>query len=106
MMQAFDACNYKDESGSPGGGYVKATGLDISWQAGPLGRGEDRKEPNGAFVETVIAAALQRIEYYQMTKFACIENERVCENLKDAIRWLRSRTQDREKRGVEGTHQT
>lgn len=88
----------------PSGGFVEGTGLRIDWQNGPLGRDADRKEPNGAFVETVIAAALQRIEHYQTTKFACRENAIAITKLEEALHWLNSRTQKREKRQVEGTH--
>lgn len=65
MLAPYKAENFNDPDGMPYGGYAKGTGIDIKWQEGPLGRGEDRKEPNGAFVETVIDIARQRIEYYQ-----------------------------------------
>ena len=71
-MNDIDKChirNYDDAEGNPAGGRVEGTGLYISWQNGPLGRGEARKEPNGAFVETVIAAAIQRLEYYQRCQY-------------------------------------
>lgn len=75
MEQDMDYDNTNDDNGNPAGGYVKAKGLQIEWQDGPLGRGEDRQEPNGAFVETVIGAAKQRLEYYQTSRFACTENQ-------------------------------
>lgn len=93
--------------GNPAGGYVRGTGLSIDWQNGPLGRGFDRHEPNGAFVETVIEAARQRIEYYQTGcngKFACRENALAITKLEEALHWLNHRTAAREARGVEGTH--
>ncbi|KKK87303.1 hypothetical protein LCGC14_2754620, partial [marine sediment metagenome] len=66
MLQEFTATNNVDEDGLPAGGNVTSIGLSIEWQKGPLGEeGVDRREPNGAFVETLIAAALQRIEWYQ-----------------------------------------
>jgi hypothetical protein len=46
-----------DVNGNPGGGVTDGVGIHIEWQDGPLGRGGDRSEPNGAFVEGVIAAA-------------------------------------------------
>ena len=93
-----------DENGNPGGGFVVGTGLDIIWQDGPLGRDADRVEPNGAFVETVISAAKQRIEYYQNSKFNCRENAMAVTKLDEALLWLNKRTMDREERKVEGTH--
>jgi hypothetical protein len=94
----------RTENGMPAGGYVTGVGLEIKWQNGPLGRGADRKEPNGAFVETVIRAALQRIEYYQASQFACRENALAITKLEEALMWLNKRTANREARNVEGTH--
>jgi len=105
MQAAFDATNNLDEQGRPAGGYVRGTGMSIDWQNGPLGRGGERIPPNGAFVETVIAAALQRIEHYQSTQFKCRENALAITKLEEALHWLNSRTNRREVQNVEGTHQ-
>jgi hypothetical protein len=104
MQQPFKHHNAVDAEGNPAGGYVKGTGLEIVWQDGPLGRGADRQEPNGAFVETVIAAALQRIEFYNDGKFRCRENSLAITKLEEALHWLHHRTAERERREVEGTH--
>jgi hypothetical protein len=106
-MNTIKTCtidNKEDEKGNPAGGSVLGTGLRIEWQDGPLGRVEERKDPNGAFVETVISAVIQRIEYYQK-KFPCRENAIALTHLETANLWLDKRTKDREERGVEGTHQ-
>lgn len=92
------------EDGKPAGGSVRATGLSIDWQDGPLGRDADRIEPNGAFVETVIAAAIQRLEHYNSTEFRCRENSLAITHLEEALHWCQHRTAAREARGVEGTH--
>ena len=105
MRQSFRSENHLDAEGNPRGGYVSGTGISISWQSGPLGRGADRKEPNGAFVETVISAALQRLEHYQSTRFFCTENQSAIEHLTLALSYLERRSNEREGRGVEGTHQ-
>jgi hypothetical protein len=73
-----------------------------------------RKEPNGAFVEGVIAAAIDRLEYYQNgnisgahgNALACRENALAITKLQEALHWLDHRTADREARKVEGTHAT
>lgn len=114
MEQICERANYVDPDQNPAGGFVKGVGLDIQWQDGPLGRGAERKEPNGAFVETVIRAALQRIQFYQnglsdgkpsgTGKFACRENAIAITKLEEALLWLNSRTQRREAQAVEGTH--
>lgn len=105
MKQKAEFQNLVDETGNPAGGNYKATGVDINWQNGPLGRGADRKEPNGAFVENVIEAAIQRIEFYQASKFKCRENAIALTQLETALLWLGKRTADREARGIEGTHE-
>lgn len=100
--------NDVDSHGNPTGGSVTGTGLSINWQNGPLGRGADRQPPNGAFVETVIEAARQRIEFYQKAsdgRFACRENAIAITKLEEALMWLDKRTRAREERQVEGTHQ-
>ena len=58
MNQKIECDNNNDADGNPAGGTVSGVGLSISWQNGPLGRGTERREPNGAFVEGVIAAAI------------------------------------------------
>ena len=108
-MNAIRNCkvgNWNDPDGNPNGGSVEGIGLKIEWQQGPLGRSEDgtRVEPNGAFIETVIAAATQRLAYYQNSKFNCRENAIALTHLETALLWLNKRTQDREDRKVEGTH--
>ena len=108
MRQDFSARNNSDEDCNPTGGWVSGTGINIQWQDGPLGRGDERKRPNGAFVEDVIAAAKQRLEYFQKAaggRFACEENEDAIQCLVDALVALDGRTARREREGVEGTHQ-
>ena len=104
MLAEYVCQNINDPNGNPAGGTVSGTGLEITWQDGPLGRGPERKEPNGAFVETVIDAARQRIQYYQDSKFKCRENAIAITKLEEALLWLNKRTSDRGKREVEGTH--
>ena len=104
-MLALPHCtNNLDAEGRPAGGHVSGTGLVIDWQNGPLGRDGDRLAPNGAFVETVIFAALQRIEHYQSGQFKCRENALAITKLEEALHWLQARTQRREVAKTEGTH--
>ena len=106
MMYGHFAQHWSDEQGNPAGGVSTGRGFTISWQNGPLGRGEERQEPNGAFVEDVIQAVIGRIEFYEASRFACNENKAALAALKDAARYLDSRTRNREARNVEGTHAT
>lgn len=96
--------NWTDAAGSPAGGNCFGPGFAIGWQNGPLGRGDDRLPPNGAFVEDVILAAQQRLEFYQRSRFACDENQEAIAHLGCALEALGRRTARREAAGVEGTH--
>ena len=107
MNQKITAENWTDTDGNPTGGTAVGKGIIIIWQNGPLGRGADRMEPNGAFVEGVIEAARQRLEFFQTAgggRFACGENASAIEHLGMALYMLNARTQAREARQVEGTH--
>lgn len=104
--QPFEATNNVDDHGRPAGGTVDGTGLLIRWQNGPLGRvgTDERIEPNGAFVETVLLAVVQRIEHYQ-EHFPCHENAKALEHIEIALGWLNARTNRRVEQKVEGTHE-
>lgn len=102
--QVFGENHFNDEAGNPAGGHTSGTGLSIDWQNGPLSVDGYKKEPNGTFVETVIRAAIGRLEYYQSSKFKSEYNERALHLLHQALGELASRTADRMSRGVEGTH--
>ena len=104
MSQVFCE-NWTDAEGNPAGGVASGRGFAISWQNGPLGRGEERREPNGAFVEDVIKAVINRLAFYQNGNFACVANDLALNYLRTAYEALRLRTEEREARGVEGTHQ-
>lgn len=96
--------HFTDIDGNPAGGTTFGQGFAIGWQHGPLGRGADRVAPNGAFVEDVIAAAADRIEFYEASKFQCQDNADALDHLRSALKCLAHRTAERESRDVEGTH--
>lgn len=101
----LDCSNIEDGNGNPSGGGVIGTGLTIRWQSGPLGR--PPKPATGAFVEDVIEAARQRLEFYQTAsngKFKCRENSIAITKLEEAMHWLWARRMEREARGVQGEH--
>lgn len=107
MHQPIVSKHDVDAEGMPAGGCTTGKGIKIDWQNGPLGRDDERKEPNGAFVEGVIEAARDRIEWYQTVsggRFACEENARALAYLTKALRQCDMRTQRREAANVEGTH--
>lgn len=105
MQQDITENHRRDDQGRPAGGITTAVGLDIVWQDGPLAVDGERRDPNGCFVETVLAAAKGRLEFYQDSPFACSYNADAIESIEMALASLHARTADREKRGVEGTHE-
>lgn len=105
MKQTFTSMHEQDVDGNPAGGNSNAVGISIEWQNGPLNIDGVRIEPNGAFVETVIAIAVDRLQYYQSSQFKCIENALAITKLEEALHCLNHRTADRTERGVEGTHE-
>ncbi len=72
--------------------------IQIEWQNGAA-NGNPR---NGAFVEDVIWAALQRLEYFNSGEFRDRRNSIAITNLEQALWALQDRTNDRVERGVEG----
>ena len=124
MRQGHFEEHWNDADGNPEGGVSDGRGFTISWQSGPLGRHHPecfdqsasgrkamecvalctRREPNGAFVEDVIQAVIGRIEFYELSRFACDSNKVALDFLRMAADALDSRTRDREARAVEGTH--
>lgn len=105
LPATMNSYQFSDAEGNPEGGQTFGRGFTIAWQRGPLGRGEQRQEPNGAFVEDIIRAALDRLEFYQEGKFNCQENATAIQHLKAALASLESRTARREAAGTEGTHE-
>jgi len=104
MQSKFTSNQFLDANGNPAGGTTFGQGFTIGWQNGPLNRDADRIEPNGAFVEDIISAAIDRIQFYQQGKFNCETNAEAIRYLDQALSSLNSRTADREARKVEGTH--
>ena len=102
--QTIESRHATDAGGNPAGGVTTGKGISIQWQDGPLRENGVVREPNGAFVEGVIAAAIDRLEFYQSSKFKCRENALTITKLEEALHWCNHRTAKREERGVEGTH--
>ena len=91
-----------DADGNPAGGNSFGIGFWIGWQNGPIN--EPGGGRNGAFVEDIIAAAVDRIGFYQETRFVCDENEEALDHLYAAQSALKRRTARRLASGTEGTH--
>ena len=92
------------KDGNPDGGIAQGTGLDIRWQAGPIDRDAGDK-PNGTLVEDVLEVCIQRLEFYENSRFACAENVEAIGFIDAAIQTLVKRRRDRADRGVLGKHE-
>lgn len=111
------ATNKVDENGNPTGGDVALTvskdegtlhsALNIQWQDGPRGQeGTDELlPPNGAFVEDVLWAALQRLEFFNEGKYRDRANSLAITKIEEALQALKNRQLERSYRGVEGKHE-
>lgn len=112
----LSAFNTLDDNENPTGGHVvlgveeggtERAALHIEWQNGPRGQ-KDTDEllpPNGAFVEDVIWAALQRIEFFNTSKYRARANSIAAHHLEQALQALKDRQLERTYRGVEGKHE-
>lgn len=101
---AFDSQHWSTPESQPQGGCSYGVGFTISWQHGPLVREGKRYAPNGAFVEAIVGAAVDRLVFYQHSPYATTENDEAIEHLQAALRAMHRRTDDRVKRQVEGTY--
>ena len=104
----LEVSNFTNAEGTPTGGTVTGVGLAIKWQEGALKEPDGTEhEPNGAFVEDVILAAIQRLNYFQTEsnrKFATREGACAITHLEEALMWLDKRHDNRVARGVQGFH--
>lgn len=58
--------------------------------------------PNGVSIESLLAICADRLEGFQTGKFPCAENADALEHIQMAMAALKSRTEGRLSRGVEG----
>ena len=72
---------------------------DIVFQKGPI----KESEPNGIFMEDLLVICVDRLQHFQKGDFACRENALALTKIQEAMHWLKHRTEDRNRRGVEGT---
>lgn len=103
----LQANNGVDHEGNPTGGAVLGKGLQIEWQNGPRGQeGTDELlPPNGAFIEDALWAALQRLEFFNATKYRDRANSLAITHIEQALQALKDRQLERSFRNVEGKHE-
>ena len=107
MESPITSHHFTGALGNPSGGITYGHGFTIAWQNGPIVKDDGLavgNVRNGAFVEDVIKAAIDRIDYYQSTAFACQENADALSHLRQALAACNARTARRIAAGVEGTH--
>ena len=104
-QERFTSVYAVDEPGSGGAchEYLVLTGIsetvaNIKFQKGPV----QENEVNGCFIEDLIAICIDRLQGFQSGDFPCRENELALTKLEEALHWLNHRTNDRQRRGVEG----
>lgn len=118
---ALQATNVLDTNGNPTGGEVFLEAfkgaaawpcLIVKWQDGPRGTGETNADgspkladPNGAFVEDVLWAALQRLEFFNESKYRDRANSLAITHIEQALQALKDRQLERSHRNVEGKHE-
>lgn len=59
---------------------------------------------NGCYQEDLLVIVQDRLEHFQRGPFSCWENAIALTKVEEALFWLRKRTTDRKRRGVEGTN--
>jgi len=57
---------------------------------------------NGCQNEDILAIVIDRLECFQAGDYACEENARALQKIREGLDWLQYRTRERAKRGVEG----
>jgi hypothetical protein len=96
-----------DRGGNPTGGTTQmilrkgTVPISIVWQDGIVG--DDGQ--TGAFVEDVIEAVLQRLRFFQTSKFRCRENAVAITHIEDGLNMLDARTRKRELENVENSYE-
>lgn len=94
------ACHEYLISLKSGEGVTSGNHIPISFQNGPI------KESgfNGISGEALLAVVIDRMRGFQSGPYSCRENSIALTKAEECLLWLNKRTQDRMKRGVEGTH--
>jgi|HubBroStandDraft_4_1064222.scaffolds.fasta_scaffold00029_102 hypothetical protein len=72
----------------------------IPFQNGPIAE----VGTNGVTHEALLAILADRLEGFESGQYSCFENQQALYHVREAIGWLKHRTEKRLARGVEGTH--
>lgn len=72
----------------------------INFQDGPI----NEVGVNGLTHEVLLSIVADRLRGFQSGPYKCKENACALTHIEEALHWLQSRTLDRMRRGIEGTH--
>lgn len=102
-----------DQDGNPTGGVTNIVvphpkaiqpAATIRWQNGIIDSSDGQ---NGAFIEDVLEAARQRLQFFNShPQFRCRENSLAITKIEEALQWLDWRTRQRLAQGVENTYKS
>jgi len=90
--------------------YIDRSNNDMSEPAGEFGFIQFQNGPikefgvNGCHQEDLLAIVIDRLQSFQLGEYACRENAIALTKIQEAMHWLNHRTNERIKRGVEGTN--
>ena len=108
MLQKIEGTHLIDADGNPAGGVTVGVGIEISWQRGLVQRVEGRWKPNGALADTVIAVAIDRIQFFQSAsggKHKTRECALALTKLEEALHWLEAHARNLDAARFEGEHE-
>jgi hypothetical protein len=94
-----------DEAGAGGACHkylvkLPSHNVEINFQNGPIGE----NGVNGLTHEVLLAIVADRLRSFQQGPYSCKANACALTHIEEAMHWLQSRTIERIRRGVEGTH--
>ena len=96
---AGGACHEYEVQGLNRGNEDIEQFASISFQNGPI----KENGVNGCHQEDLLVIVIDRLRSFQAGAYKCLPNAIALTKIEEALHWLRSRTEDRLKRGVEGT---
>ncbi|MEA2001443.1 MAG: hypothetical protein U9N84_06100 [Actinomycetota bacterium] len=110
-----EASFQSDADGNPSGGISSiydredalSTGgsqpplVEIPWQNGIMSEGR-----NGVVLEDMVEACIQRLRFFQDSKFRCRENALALTKLEEAAQWMRQRQRNRHLQNVQSSYET
>lgn len=79
---------------------LKRFAVHLPMQNGPIGE----VGINGLTNEVLLAIVIDRLQHFQSGKYHCVENDLALVSAQNALFFLKARTRDRLRRGVEGVN--